>query len=350
MKKRNILTLIATLTLTAGMLTGCGTELSAASVEVEVGTEVSDNVLDYITIEKGDMEEVLAEVKLNTENVDTDNVGEYTAQVIYKDETINVTVNVVDTTAPAIRAKDVTVIAGDTVTAEDLVEVTDASEVTVTLVKADGTETNNVVAETGMVVTVKAVDGSGNEETLEVTPEVIIPDTTAPVIDGVEDMVVTKGEEVDVLANVTATDETDGDLTDKIVVDGEVDVDTAGEYTIVYKVADEAGNETNAECVVTVKAPKKTTTKKSTTTAANDVTAPNPNSDANVMNPGGGAVVNTAPATPAPAPTPAPTTPAGGKTTGGASDDHKSDNSSVIEMQKPAVEEVDVPAAPIPTL
>ena len=58
MKKRNILTLIATLTLTAGMLTGCGTELTAASVEVEVGTEVSDNVLDYITIEKGDMERI----------------------------------------------------------------------------------------------------------------------------------------------------------------------------------------------------------------------------------------------------------------------------------------------------
>lgn len=44
-------------------------------------------------------------------------------------------------------------------------------------------------------------------------------------------------------AGATATDETDGNITSKIFIDSEVDVDKIGEYTITYHVTDEAGNE-----------------------------------------------------------------------------------------------------------
>jgi len=41
----------------------------------------------------------------------------------------------------------------------------------------------------------------------------------------------------------TATDETDGDVSDKIYIDNQVNIDMVGEYTVTYSVVDEAGNE-----------------------------------------------------------------------------------------------------------
>ena len=50
----------------------------------------------------------------------------------------------------------------------------------------------------------------------------------------------------------TATDDTDGDLTAKIVETGTVDVSTAGLYTLTYTATDAAGNSANVSRVVTV--------------------------------------------------------------------------------------------------
>ena len=49
-----------------------------------------------------------------------------------------------------------------------------------------------------------------------------------------------------------AEDDLDGDVTDKVVVTGEVDTDEPGTYTIEYSVTDEHGNETTAEREVRV--------------------------------------------------------------------------------------------------
>lgn len=50
----------------------------------------------------------------------------------------------------------------------------------------------------------------------------------------------------------TATDKCDGDLSDKVVVEGTVDTNTLGDYDINYKVSDNAGNEATAQRKVTV--------------------------------------------------------------------------------------------------
>lgn len=50
----------------------------------------------------------------------------------------------------------------------------------------------------------------------------------------------------------SATDDHDGDLTDRVVVEGAVDPGTIGVYTIRYSVEDEAGNRSEAERVVSV--------------------------------------------------------------------------------------------------
>jgi hypothetical protein len=80
-------------------------------------------------------------------------------------------------------------------------------------------------------------------------------DVTAPTIAMPERTSVTVGAPFDPLAGVTATDDTDGDVTDRIQVVGDVDPATPGSYALTYVVADTNGNQVVAPRVVTVVAP-----------------------------------------------------------------------------------------------
>ncbi|MDU2492107.1 MAG: DUF5011 domain-containing protein, partial [Clostridium celatum] len=75
-----------------------------------------------------------------------------------------------------------------------------------------------------------------------------------PVISGAEDITIEFGSEFDKYAGVTATDTEDKDITSKIVVTGEVDVNVAGVYELKYSVTDLDGNTTTVIRKVTVKA------------------------------------------------------------------------------------------------
>ncbi|MDU5262822.1 MAG: DUF5011 domain-containing protein, partial [Clostridium celatum] len=75
-----------------------------------------------------------------------------------------------------------------------------------------------------------------------------------PVISGAEDTTIEFGSEFDKYAGVTATDTEDKDITSKIVVTGEVDVNVAGVYELKYSVTDLDGNTTTVIRKVTVKA------------------------------------------------------------------------------------------------
>ncbi|PSV58787.1 M66 family metalloprotease [Photobacterium sp. GB-3] len=65
----------------------------------------------------------------------------------------------------------------------------------------------------------------------------------APVITGVDDIVVAHGDLFAPLAGVTATDDYDGDVTASIVVEGTVDTNKVGHYTLTYKAYDSALSE-----------------------------------------------------------------------------------------------------------
>lgn len=96
---------------------------------------------------------------------------------------------------------------------------------------------------------------------IEETEEV--EDTIAPIFDGVNDVEVQLSLEFDPLKGITAMDNNDGDVTDKIVItaiyldEEEVDeVDTSildAVYTIHYEVSDEAGNKAEESRTVTIK-------------------------------------------------------------------------------------------------
>lgn len=77
-------------------------------------------------------------------------------------------------------------------------------------------------------------------------------DRTAPTITFPEGDTVTVGETFDPLAGVSATDDTDGDVSDRIEVVGTVDTEKAGSYALTYLVTDTNGNQLVAPRAVRV--------------------------------------------------------------------------------------------------
>ncbi|KJB86920.1 chitinase [Paenibacillus sp. E194] len=80
------------------------------------------------------------------------------------------------------------------------------------------------------------------------TPPVI----SKPVIHGAADKTIFVGEQFDPRDGVTATDKQDGDLTDRIVIEGAVDSSTPGAYKLVYTVENSQGQQAVAERTITV--------------------------------------------------------------------------------------------------
>lgn len=129
--------------------------------------------------------------------------------------------------------------------------------------KEDGDLTKNIKV-TGTVDTSKVgkytltytvADKEGLTATVERIVEVVAetPDTnTAPIISGVSNKTIEVNKKFDPKAGITASDKEDGDLTNKISIDGTVDTSKAGTYTLVYKVKDSKGLETTATSIVTV--------------------------------------------------------------------------------------------------
>ncbi|WP_454052893.1 glycosyl hydrolase family 18 protein [Clostridium sp. Marseille-Q7071] len=79
------------------------------------------------------------------------------------------------------------------------------------------------------------------------------PINTSPILKGIEDKKIFVGEAFDAMEGVTAIDKEDGNLTDKIIVTGNVDNNIAGAYTLIYTVEDSEGLITTKERIITVK-------------------------------------------------------------------------------------------------
>ena len=157
--------------------------------------------------------------------------------------------------APVIKATDKTITVGDTfdpmadVTAEDA---------------EDGNLTTKIVVEKNDVktdvagkyeVTYKVTDGQGAtcRKTIIVTvnPKMEVLNE-APVIYAT-DKTITVGDTFDPMADVTAEDAEDGNLTTKIVVEkNDVKTDVAGKYEVTYKVTDGQGATCRKTIIVTV--------------------------------------------------------------------------------------------------
>ena len=116
----------------------------------------------------------------------------------------------------------------------------------------DGDLTRKVIRrEKDGVVTYTVEDSSGNRT--EITRKIVYKDLVPPVITltGESEMTVELGQAFEE-PGVTAADDCDGDLTEQITVEGSVDTQTTGTYTLTYRVQDSYGNEAEEKRTVTV--------------------------------------------------------------------------------------------------
>lgn len=284
MKKKIIMTLLAS-TLIVGSMTGCGsTKLTKSSITIELGNEDAIKISDFMDLDKNE----LKSAKLNTKDVNFFKEGNYKATISYKDKDYDIKVKVKDTVAPKITVSDnITVQTNNPLHMSDIItnvtelsgnidasfkdkpksESTDNTESVSATENTESTESGSasVIAVGGCNLkhndeitytksgdydnTITVTDDAGNSTDIDIKISVI----DAPSINGISDKTVTIGDTIDYLSGVTATDGKGTDITGSIEVDSsKVDVNTPGTYQITYKVTDSYGFSTGANCNITV--------------------------------------------------------------------------------------------------
>ncbi len=73
-----------------------------------------------------------------------------------------------------------------------------------------------------------------------------------PTFKGIEDMVIHVGEDYDLMKDVKAIDDIEGDITDRVIVEASVNSHIPGEYKVTYRVSDNMGNVSKKVRKVTV--------------------------------------------------------------------------------------------------
>lgn len=284
MKKKIIMTLLAS-TLIVGSMTGCGsTKLTKSSITIELGNDDAIKISDFMDLDKNE----LKSAKLNTKDVNFFKEGNYKATISYKDKDYDIKVKVKDTVAPKITVSDnivvqtnnplhmsdiitnVTELSGnidasfkdkpksestdntESVSATENTESTESGSSSVIAVGGCNLKHNDEITYTksgNYDNTITVTDDAGNSTDIDIKISVI----DAPSINGISDKTVTVGDTVDYLSGVTATDGKGTDITGSIEVDSsKVDINTPGTYQITYKVTDSYGFSTGANCNITV--------------------------------------------------------------------------------------------------
>jgi hypothetical protein len=160
-----------------------------------------------------------------------------------------------DTTSPVINGlKDFEYVIGDNIPdfSNSITAIDDVDGDISTSITFDQTEVDFSTPGT-YTVTVLVTDSSGNET--EATFNVIVTlESIPPVISGAKDFSFQRfSKEVDAFSGISALDNVDGDVTDKIVFDDSlVNYDAPGTYDAFYRVTDAAGNETEIKISVTI--------------------------------------------------------------------------------------------------
>lgn len=118
-------------------------------------------------------------------------------------------------------------------------------------------------------VSVKATHGS---ETTAITLNVTVVDTTSPVFNGIKDITAQVGEQVDLKAGVTVTDNYDQNVDFTVTYDkDDADHNAAGKHTITYVAKDSSGNVASRKATLTIEGDPSQTTTTATTTSSEPV-------------------------------------------------------------------------------
>lgn len=203
-----------------------------------------------------------AEIAKGGKSIVFKETGDYTVGVMAADESRNsakekIVVRIINSNIPELKISEKIITLADTDKDVDYSNYVSAKS------RVYGDMTEEVAIDSSEVkygfpgkykVRYSVTDRDGNKK--EAAMDVVIKDTTAPVIAAFStEIVLMEGDnKPDYLSGVTAEDGYEGDLTEKVTVDDSaVDYNKAGTYTILYTVADAAGNVAKQEAKVTVR-------------------------------------------------------------------------------------------------
>ncbi|OCA84613.1 hypothetical protein A8L44_09430 [Bacillus sp. FJAT-27986] len=159
-------------------------------------------------------------------------------------------IKVVDNVKPVITGvKDIQLHVGETINILEGISATDNNDGNLTSkIKIEGS-VNFKKAGTYML-TYSVTDQSGN--ITSISRKITVIDNVNPVLLGVQDIAIPFGEKFDPLAGISASDNSDGDLSSSIRVNGSVNINKAGSYALTYSVSDQSGNTVSNNRIVTV--------------------------------------------------------------------------------------------------
>ena len=211
------------------------------SCVVELGGEVS--AADFLK-----KENLTAEFTSDTVFT-TDYAGSYDVGIVCGKYTYECTLEVQDTVAPELTVKELTRTKEEIPTAQDFVESVSDLSGDVSIYFGEAISFDNYGS---IPIQIVAEDNSGNRTEADTVLNLVQEyDIEPPVIEGQLDKVVYAGTSVSFKTDVIVTDNVDTDI--EVQVDSsKVDLDTPGEYTVVYTAADSMGNMDLKEGTITV--------------------------------------------------------------------------------------------------
>ena len=230
-------------------------ELKQTVFTYELGQEVSQNIDDYVICP----DRIKKSLTLNLNRVNLNKVGNYNASIEYAGRDYDFKIKIVDTKKPTVKLKKLVyyVNPNQPLYAKNTVaEVNDASLTQVYFLKKENSE--ELVKEKSYekvgtyIERVVVRDEQGNTSFPMRIKVIVANDLVVPVIKGAEDKVIRIGDAFNAREGVTAYDNEDGDLTNKIVVTGKVQTNAVGRYVLTYTVTDSSKNMAKVTRVVEV--------------------------------------------------------------------------------------------------
>jgi len=173
-------------------------------------------------------------------------VGIYDVIILINEKPFTSKITVKDTTPPTCSTIDIEVWLGQPPSPHDFIEdAHDYSEFSTRF-----KEEPDFLTEGTQDITIILEDIWGNSSEF-FTKLTITKDTTPPEIHGTKDLTVARGANVLYRTDVTAYDNADGDI-DFEIDSSAVNIDTLGEYPVIYYAVDSSGNETSITITITI--------------------------------------------------------------------------------------------------